>query len=148
MDLSNFKNKIPLHIRFNDVDMLGVCNNAVYINFFDEGRLSYMKEAGLIPEKGLFTDGKLFFIVRNEVNYRSHARYGDKLNLYTRVSWIKNSSFGYEHVVENNKTKEIIADGACVIVQVDSKTRKSEVLPQSFVNAVTKYDPNVKIIKE
>jgi acyl-CoA thioester hydrolase len=148
MDLSVFNNKISVHVRFNDVDMLGVCNNAVYINFFDEGRLSYMKEAGLVPETGLFTDGSLYFVVRNEINYRSYAHYGEDLNLYTRVSWIKNSSFGFEHVVENNNTKEIIADGSCVLVHVDAETRRPVTLPQSFIDKVTAYDIGISILKE
>jgi acyl-CoA thioester hydrolase len=146
MDTSGFKNRLPVHVRFNDVDMLGVCNNAVYINFFDEGRLHYMKEAGLIPESGLFTDGKLYFVVRNEINYRSHAKYGDDLILYTRLSWIKKSSFGFEHLVENSRTSEIIADGSCVLVHVDEATGKSEQLPQLFIDKVTEYESGIKIL--
>jgi acyl-CoA thioester hydrolase len=147
MDFSSFKSKITMRVRFSEVDMLGVCNNAVYISYFEEGRLEYMKQAGIVPENGLFTNGKLFFIVRNEINYKSHARYNDELNIYTRVGWVKNSSFGFEHLVEKVSTGEIIADGSGVVVQVDQRTRKSEILPQSFIDRIFEFEPHVKIIK-
>src|SRR5512146_2498740 len=121
MDISKFKHKITVTVRFNEVDMLGVCNNAVYINYFEHARLQYIRAAGLMPEGGIFSDGRLFFMVRNEINYRGHARYDDELNVYTRISYIKNSSYGFEHIIENSGTKEIIVDGSGVVVMVDPK---------------------------
>ena len=58
-----FKHKYTVTVRFHEVDMLGVCNNAVYINFFESARLEYIKAAGLMPEKGIFSDGNIFFMV-------------------------------------------------------------------------------------
>ncbi|HPI37809.1 MAG TPA: thioesterase family protein [Ignavibacteriaceae bacterium] len=147
MELQEFKHKITVSVRFNDVDMLGVCNNAVYINFFEEGRLQYLKHLKLFPEKDLFKDDELYFIVRNEVNYRAHSHYDDKLNVYTRVSYIKNSSFGFEHIIENAKTKEIVADGKGVIAHVNPKTRKSSPLPERFYRLITGFESNVKVLK-
>ena len=64
MEIKDFTHKTTVKVRFHEVDMLGVCNNAVYINYFEQARLQYVKDLGLVPEKGLFTDGSLFFIVR------------------------------------------------------------------------------------
>ena len=75
-----------------------------------------------MPEKGIFSDGKIFFMVRNEINYRSHAFYDDVLEVYSRISYIKNSSFGYDHLIVKQKTGEIIVDGKGVVVFVDPKT--------------------------
>lgn len=148
MDISKFKHKITVTVRFNEVDMLGVCNNAVYINYFEHARLQYIKAAGLMPEGGIFSDGRIFFMVRNEINYMGHARYDDELNVYTRISYIKNSSYGFEHIIENSGTKEIIVDGSGVVVQVDPKTGKSTPLPEFFYEKVKAFQGTVKIIKE
>jgi len=148
MMLQDFKHKITLSVRFNEVDMLGVCNNAVYINYFENARLQYIKEIGLLPANRLFSDGRLFFVVRNEINYYDHARFDDQLNIYTRISFIKNSSFGFEHLIENESTKKIIADGQGVIVQVDPKTHKSFPLQEDFYEKVKRYEANVSILKE
>jgi acyl-CoA thioester hydrolase len=144
----NFKHKYTVTVRFHEVDMLGVCNNAVFINYFETARLEYIKTAGLMPEKGIFSDGKLFFMVRNEINYLDHARYDDVLDVYSKISFIKNSSFSYDHLIVNQKTGKIIADGKGVVVYVDPNTRKSTPLPESFIEKVKKFEPALQILKE
>lgn len=144
----DFKHKFVVTVRFHEVDMLGVCNNAIYINFFETARLEYIKAAGLMPEKGIFSDGKIFFMVRNEINYRSHAYYDDVLDVYSRISFIKNSSFGYDHLIIKQKTGEAIVDGKGVVVYVDPKTRKSTSIPESFIEKVKVFESSVKILRE
>ncbi len=148
MNIKDFKHKITITVRFHEVDMLGVCNNAVYINYFETARLEYIKAAGLMPKQGIFSDGKLFFMVRNEINYRDHAYYDDELDVYSKVSYIKNSSFGFDHIIVKRKTGNIIVDGKGVIVQVDPKTRKSINLEKSFVEKIKSFEPNVKVLTE
>jgi len=147
LTLKDFKHKYTVTVRFHEVDMLGVCNNAVYINFFETARLEYIKTAGLMPEKGIFSDGKIFFMVRNEINYRSYAYYDDVLEVYSRISFIKNSSFGYDHLIVKQKTGEIIVDGKGVVVFVDPKTRTSTALPESFIEKVKAFELAVQILR-
>lgn len=146
MDTNKFTHQTRVTVRFHEVDMLGVCNNAVYINYFEHARLQYVKDLGLIPEKGLFTDGSLFFMVRNEINYRSHARYDDELIICSKVSYLKNSSYGFEHIIVNAKTNEIIVDGSGVVVHVDPKTKKSTPLPEKFVAAVKAFEKDLVVL--
>lgn len=148
MERNNFKHKITLTVRFHEVDMLGVCNNAVYINYFETARLEYLKAAGLMPSGGIFSDGRIFFMVRNEINYKDHAFYDDELEIYTRISYIKNSSFGFDHLVVKKKTGKVIADGKGVIVHVDPKTRKSVSLQEELINKIILFEPKVSIIKD
>jgi acyl-CoA thioester hydrolase len=148
MEISNFKHKVSVTVRFHEVDMLGVCNNAVYINFFETARLEYIKAAGLMPEKGIFSDGKLFFMVRNEINYRDHAYYDDELEVYTKISYVKNSSFGFDHLIVKKKSGKIIVDGKGVIVHVDPQTRKSITLEPDVIEKIKKFEPRVVILKD
>lgn len=146
MEISDFKHKITITVRFHEVDMLGVCNNAVYINYFETARLEYIKAAGLMPEKGIFSDGRLFFMVRNEINYSDHAYFDDELEVYTKISYIKNSSFGFDHLIVKKKTGKIIVDGKGVIVHVDPKTRKSINLETEFIEKIKRFEPSVVLV--
>jgi len=148
MNKEEFVHKTNIQVRFGEVDMAGVVNNAVYLRYFEHARLEYMKACGLMPPGGIFSDGHLYFIVRNEINYCDFARYDDELIVYTRVSFVKNTSYGFEHVIENAKTGSIIADGKGVIVHVDAKTRKSAPMDESVYEKIKSFDPNVKIIRE
>lgn len=148
MNITDFKHKITVQVRFHEVDMLGVCNNAVYINYFETARLEYIKAVGLMPGKGIFSDGKLFFMVRNEINYRDHAYYDDELEIYTKISYVKNSSFGFDHLIVKKKSGKIIVDGKGVIVHVDPKTRKSINLEQNVIDKIKLFEAGVVILKD
>lgn len=146
--IQKYMHKYTLTVRFHEVDMLGVCNNAVYINFFETARIEYIKAAGLMPKGGIFSDGKTFFMVRNEINYHDHAYFDDILEVYSRISYIKNSSFGYDHLIIKQKTGKTIVDGKGVVVLVDPETRKSTPLPDDFLSKVKLFEPSVKILRD
>ena len=148
METTNFKHKITVKVRFNEVDMLGVCNNAVYVSYFEEARLQYFKDLGLVPPEGIFSDGKLFYVVRNEINYKDHARFDDELNVYSKISFIKNSSFGFEHLIVKSKENIIVADGKGVLVCVDPSTKKSTSLSDLFYKKIPDFEDEVEIIRE
>ena len=147
MSPKDFKHRFSVTVRFHEVDMLGVCYNAVYINFFETARLEYIKAAGLMPSRGLFSDGNIFFIVKNEINYRGYAYHDDVLDVYSKISYIKNSSFGYDHLIVNQKSGKVIVDGKVVIVHVDSNTRKAKRLSEIFIEKVKEFEPSVKILR-
>jgi acyl-CoA thioesterase FadM len=44
MDLKEFKHSINETVKFHEVDMLGVCNNAVYFNYFEDARIKYVQD--------------------------------------------------------------------------------------------------------
>ncbi|MCZ7610510.1 MAG: acyl-CoA thioesterase [Ignavibacterium sp.] len=148
MEIKDFTHKTTVKVRFHEVDMLGVCNNAVYINYFETARLEYIKAAGLIPKGGIFSDGNLFFMVRNEINYLGHSYFDDELDVYSKISYIKNSSFGYDHIIVNKKSEKIVVDGKGVVVFVDPKTRKSTPLTNEFIEKIKKFEPGVRLINE
>ncbi len=145
---SKFKHVYTVKVRFNEVDMLGILNNAVYFNFFEQARIHYVKDAGLLPEKGIFSDNRLFYMARNEINYLKPAFFDDEINIYTRISYIKNSSFGFEHIVERKRNGNILAEGSGVLVHVDPVTKRSSPLQEFFYEKVKEFQGDVEIIKD
>ncbi len=142
---AQFTHKTPVTVRFHEVDMLGVCNNAVYINFFEHARLQYLRDLGLIPKDGLFSDN-LFYMVRNEIDYKAHAKYNDELYIYSRISYIKNSSYGFDHLVTLASTGKILAEGKGVVVQVSPVEEKPVPLSPFFRETVTAFEKHVELI--
>lgn len=143
-----FKHTYEVTVRFNEVDMLHILNNAVYFNYFEQARIKYAKDLGVLPEVGIVSNGTAFYMVRNEINYLKTAQFEDRLRILTRISFIKHSSFGFEHIIENVKTKIIIAEGSGVLVHVNPATKKSIPLPEDFIEKITKFEKEVKILQE
>lgn len=127
--------------------MLHIVNNAVYFTYFEQARIQYAKDAGLLPDDNIFSEESLYYMVHNEINYLKPAFFDDDLNIYTRISYIKHSSFGFEHIVENSKSKKIIAEGGGVSVHVNPVSKKSSPISDEVIEKVKTYEPSVKILR-
>lgn len=144
---SDYKHRYTINVRFNEVDMLGVVNNAVYLSYFETARLDYLKQLKVAPPEGLFRGGTLYFVVKNEINYKGFSRFDDELIVGTKVSYIKNSSFGFSNLIYNKNLNQIVVEGNGVIAQVDKQQKRPVPLPENFVKIVTAFEPDLKIIK-
>ncbi len=148
MDKTNFKHKIIEVVKFHEVDLLGVCNNAVYFNYFEDARIKYMQDLKKNYQLKEVLEGYSFFImVHNECDYIEPAYLDDELIVYTKIYFIKNSSFGFEHIIEKKSSGKIIAQGKGVVVHIDKRTNKSLTLPEEFYKAVKDFESGVEIQK-
>lgn len=142
-----FRHKIKEKVKFHEVDLLGVCNNAVYFNYFEDARVKYMND---LKEKYKFkkilTGDSFFIMVHNEIDYIKPAFLDDELIVFTKISFIKKSSFGFIHEIKNVKTKEVICKGNGIVVHINKRNIKSVPLPKEFYDAVLDYEKNVDII--
>jgi acyl-CoA thioester hydrolase len=143
-----FKHSTQLRVRTWEVDWQGIVHNSYYIRYMEIGRLEYRRAYGydLSPD-GTFNDGLKVFVVHNSIDYRATATLDDVLNVYTRISWIKNSSFCFEHYVENDKTKVIVAEGKGILVNVNPATNIPENLPDKFVKEIMDYEVQCDVIR-
>jgi len=148
MEVTNYKHKITETVKFRDVDLLGVTNNAVYFSYFENTRIKYLKDLKLSYNLKEILEGESFFIIaHNNCDDVLLSTFDDELEIYTRIEFIKNSSFGFRHLVVNKKNNIIIAKGGGVFVHINRKTKKSMPLPQEFFDAVLNYENNVNVIK-
>ncbi len=143
-----FRHCAQLRVRTWEVDWQGVVHNSYYLRYMEIGRVEYRRRFGydLSPD-GTFNDGLKVFVVHNSVDYRSVAVLDDLLDVYTRVSWIKNSSFCFEHYIERHATKEVLATGKGIIVNVNPLTNLPEALPEKFVKEIIDFEPKCALIR-
>jgi len=98
---------------------------------------SCSKDAKLLPDDNIFSEDSLYYMVHNEINYLKPAFFDNELNIYTRISYIKHSSFGFEHIVENSRST----------VHVNPVKRKSAIIPDDIIEKVKLFEPSVKILR-
>jgi acyl-CoA thioester hydrolase len=149
MNIENYNHKTLEKVKFRDIDLVNVVNNVVYFSFFEDARIEYLHD---LQKKYQLTkildEFSSFFIAHNECDYIEPALYDDDLVIYTRIDFVKNTSFGFRHIVENTKTKRIHAKGGGVFVYIDQKTKAPMPLPEEFYNAVKHYEKEVKILSK
>lgn len=148
MDKSLFKHSITETVRFHEVDILGVCNNAVYFNYFEDARIKYVQDLKRNFQLKELLEGNSFFImVHNNCDYLEPAFLDDELRIHTRISFIKNTSFGFEHLVEKISTGKIISKGGGAVVHIDKLTKQPLSIPEEFYEAVKSFEKEVDILR-
>jgi len=148
-DILLFKHKVQVRVRTWEVDWQGIVHNSYYLRYMEIGRLEYRRAFGydLSPD-GTFNDGLKVFVVHNSVDYHAVATLDDVLDVYTRVSWIKNSSFCFEHVIVRHKGSSLLSTGKGILVNVDFKTNRPVPLPLIFVDEIKQYEIVCNVIRE
>jgi acyl-CoA thioester hydrolase len=147
-DIKLFKHKTSVRVRTWEVDWQGVVHNSNYLRYMEIGRLEYRRifGYGLSPD-GTFNDGLKVFVVHNSIDYLSTATLDDVLDVYTRVSWIKNSSFCFEHFIMKENDKTVLSTGKGILVNVDFNTNKPIDLPQKFVDEIIQFEVDCKMLR-
>lgn len=144
MEYKKYKHKITEKVKFHEIDMMGVVNNAVYFNYFEDARMDYLQFLKGNYDLGDMMEGDSFFIMaHNEIDYLSPAQYDDELIVYTKIEWIKNTSIGFKHTIVNKKNDNTIAIGAGVMVHIKLSTKEKQNLPVSFITAIQEFEEGV-----
>lgn len=147
-DLKKFRHKYQVRVRNFEVDSQGIVHNAIYLEYCEIGRVEYVRELGirLLPT-GIFDNEVKINVKRNEINYESPARLDEIVDVYTRISYIKSSSFCFEHLLINSATGEIYVLQKSVQVNLNPQTGKPERLPDHLREIIIAFEgKNVELI--
>ena len=79
--LGEYSFKLPIKARFRDSDMLGHINNAVYLTYFESGRVEYWTV--LTGNSSL--EDLPFILARTEIDFLAEARAGEAFTLGVRA---------------------------------------------------------------
>ena len=129
-----------MSVRNYEVDWQGIVHNANYLHYFEIGRIEYLKTIGAKLDLNTIKSESKVVLVRNEIDYKAPAFFDELLNVYTRISFIKNSSFAMEGILEKAKTGEVVSTNIAFHVWLDPETDKSKPVPDEFRKMVQRFD--------
>lgn len=109
---------MEIKIYYEDTDCGGVVYYANYLKYFERARTQYLEERGLSVAR-LMEEGTVFVVVHAELNYRSPARYGDRLVIETVVSDTTAASFTFSHVIRERESRRIVVEGSARLAATD-----------------------------
>jgi acyl-CoA thioester hydrolase len=134
-----FKHSFKSKVKFHEVDSFGVVHNIQYLYWIENARLEYFQD---IDDCGIFNKfGKeyIHIIVNTNIDYIKSARMFDDYEILTRISWIKDSSFGFENLVLNSNGA-VLVKASAVIVFFDLKTNSSIRIPDNFREMIIEFE--------
>jgi acyl-CoA thioester hydrolase len=87
--LEDFPHRITDNIRFGDLDPQGHVNQAVYLTYFETGRVAMFR----LPDLGIGVPGLTYVMARMEVDYVKELHWPGSITIGTGVAEFGRSSF-------------------------------------------------------
>src|SRR4051794_4121096 len=127
MSTSNeFAYRHRLSVRFRDCDAMGHVNHAVYLTYFEQGRLTFWRELTGAP-----SPLTRVIVARVECDYRAPAHFGDELEVRVGIGAISRSSFTLVYEIAHAASGQAIANGKTVMVSYDYEKNASMPIPDA-----------------
>jgi acyl-CoA thioester hydrolase len=140
MELLKFKHKTQVRVRNYEIDWQGIVHNAVYSLYFEVGRVEYFKSLGIQFDHSSIQNEFRVVLATNNLTYRAAAHFDDVLDIYTRITYIKNSSFGMEAMMVHHDTGRVVAENENVHVWLDPRSDRPVRISDEFRKRVQAYE--------
>jgi acyl-CoA thioester hydrolase len=143
ISLNDYKHCIEVPVRFMDIDALQHVNNARYLNFLEESRIAYSQE--LLDVFNSIQELNVL-VARVEIDFLRPVLFGEKLQVYTRISKLGTKSFTFESVITtaNKKGEFPAAKAVQTLVAFDPKTHKSAAIAPELRERIIELEPNLE----
>ncbi|HEX6738641.1 MAG TPA: thioesterase family protein, partial [Vicinamibacteria bacterium] len=139
--LKGFRFVHPVEVRFRDLDALGHVNNAVFLTYLESARLAYwLQVAGRRDLRDMDV-----ILARAEVDYRSPAGYGERLDVGVRCASIRRSSLVLEQAIVESGGGRLVAEARKVLVYYDYAAARPLPIPEELRQKLMAQDPELSI---
>ena len=125
---------MEIKIYYEDTDCGGVVYYANYLKYFERARTEYLATHGLSVAE-LQQQGTLFLVTHAELFYRSSARYGEILEIETKVTPSRKTGLTFTHTIQEKQTHRLVVEGSATLVTVNSQGKVRRV-PESILEAL------------
>lgn len=135
--MEGFRHVTPIAVRFRDIDAMGHVNNAVFFTYLETARVEYMRgvvfrtQSRKLPEAGLI-------LAKISCDFKKPIFYGQPVEVGTRVTQIRNSSFLVEQRIEAGG--QLAALSQAVVVRYDYEAGVSVRIPDEFRTRVETFE--------
>ncbi|MCH5228609.1 MAG: acyl-CoA thioesterase [Muribaculaceae bacterium] len=124
-----FTNRLPIQVRFSDVDVVGHVNNIVFFAYYDTGKAAFMAE--LLGRK-ISWDEVDTVVANVDCAFIAPIFWGENIEVLTTCVGIHEKSFRLLQMLRNADTLEVKSVCETVMVSFDPNTQKSAPLSEEW----------------
>ena len=111
--------KYVTKIYYEDTDAGGVVYYANYLKFLERARSEAIYSLGISNTEILDKEGVIIIVKSCNIEYKKPAKFEDEIEVVSKISEVKNSSFKMVQVIK--KKSDIISVAEVVLVTVNKK---------------------------
>jgi acyl-CoA thioester hydrolase len=119
---------VEIRVYYEDTDAGGIVYHSNYLNFCERARSEFFFEKGMLP----IIEERHFVVRKMNCNFLQSAKFGDILEVTTKLIEMKNASFTIYHEVK--KDQQVLFNSEVLLVLV--KEGKVQKLTQSIQNTL------------
>lgn len=135
--IENYRHRMPLQMRFNDIDMLGHLKNSVYLTFMDLAKARYF-EAVNGGEVDIRKMGVV--IVNINANFCAPTFFHEEIEVETGVVSIGEKSLMIEQRVRAVKTGQVKCTCRTIMSGFDIRTNTSVPISEEWIEKFERYE--------
>jgi len=135
-----YRHSTPVQIRFNDLDVLGHVNNAVYQHYFDLARLSYFSE--VIED---VPDWKIFgvMLAKISIEFFQPVSIQDHIIVKTAVESLGRKSLAMVQEIQIKATGKTCAVSRSVLVGFSKVKNETAEIPSGWKSKISQFEETV-----
>lgn len=132
-----FKHRMSMQVRFNDIDILGHINNSTYLAFFDLAKADYFTKA---TSARVEIGGVSLAIVNINCNFYSPGYFNEPLDAVTAVTRISRRSVTMEQRLYNSESGDVKCTATTILVGFDASSATGIEIPQEYVERLEAFE--------
>ncbi|AIF52984.1 thioesterase family protein [Pelosinus sp. UFO1] len=127
--MNDFSTKLELRIDWSEIDLFEHVNNVAISKYIQSARVNYLETIGLMQLQSETKKGPI--LVSTTCQFRKPLFYPGQVSIYSKVEFIKNTSFGIKHIIYNEQN-EISAEAQDIIVFFDFNNNAKLIIPNEI----------------
>lgn len=138
-DRNAYAYQTEVRVRLSETDAVGIVFFGSYSAYMDVGRMDYLNHLGLQHFDGRVKGLLPGAVVGATLDFRSPARYNDVLLVDTRIAALGRTSYSFDFLISQKRTREVTALGTLTLVWLDPEFRPCA-LPDEFRRVVSDFE--------
>lgn len=140
LTIADYRHATSIQVRWGDLDALGHVNNAVYLTYTEQARISYFRDldlwSGSTAETGLI-------MARVTMDFKLPLFADDQVRVLSRVSRMGSRSMDLQNLIVRTKNgaDEIVTAATITVVVFDYEANTSTPIPADWRAKINAYEP-------
>lgn len=141
MAYDDYRHRVPMRVRWAEVDMQGVVFNGHYLTYCDVCLTEYWRALGIRYPEDFLQQGSDTFVRKATIEYHAPALFDDELEICGRTARFGRSSLSF--VVEmfrRGEAARALIGAELVYVNADPASKKPQPWPEAFRQRVRQFE--------
>jgi acyl-CoA thioester hydrolase len=141
MAYPDYRHRMPLRVRWAEVDMQGVVFNGHYLAYCDVCITEYWRATGLRYPEDFLARGSDLFVRKASLQYHAAAVYDDELEICGRTAHIGRSSLRFViEMFRRGQHAEPLIDAELIYVNADPVNKTALPWPEDVRNILHDFE--------